>query len=193
MKKAYKKIYNLLLPLAIGIFTMFPGSFFIQEAYGFSSPSLATGSATLAVYPMKGILNRGCSYLLSIGLSTGGLDTDGADVILFYNPAVLNMHNILDGGFYPSYVINSIDSNLGKVSISGLSSVFKPVNKKGVFAQLNFTVLPEASSSSTTLNFDFDPTNPTKTTDSNVVQSVNVVDILRTVYNGNYKIGNGAC
>lgn len=193
MKKAYKKIYGIFLLLSVGIFALFPGSFFIQEAYGFSSPALATGSATLAVYPMKGTLNRGCNYLLSIGLSTGGLDTDGTDIVLFYDPAVLDMHDILDGGFYPSYVINSIDSNVGKVSISGLASIFKPVNKKGVFAQLNFMVLPEASSSSTTFNFDFDPTNPTKTTDSNVVQSISAVDILRTVYNGSYKIGNGPC
>ena len=43
------------------------------------------------------------------------------------------------------------------------------------------------------VRFDFDPANPQKTTDSNVVEHSTISEILSSVTNGNYTIGTGTC
>ncbi|MBI3485599.1 hypothetical protein HY025_01495 [Candidatus Daviesbacteria bacterium] len=191
VKNSYKKFRLFNLPaLGISIFLLI----LVLFSLGFAQTANASsGSATLAVYPYGGTLNKGCSYLLNVGLNTGGLDTDGTDVVLFYDPTVLSILAIIDTRMYPNYVLNSIDNINGKISISALASASQPIHGKNILAQINFTVLPQTTATTTTINFDFDPSNPTKTTDSNVTQTATILDILKTVYNGSYKVGSGSC
>ncbi|MDO8638038.1 MAG: hypothetical protein Q7R43_00555, partial [Candidatus Daviesbacteria bacterium] len=50
-----------------------------------ATPAFATG-ATLSLSPSTGIFNRGCSFSVDVLLDTGGVQTDGTDAILFYDP-----------------------------------------------------------------------------------------------------------
>lgn len=150
-------------------------------------------TATLSLSPSSGTFNRGCSQTVNITLNTGGAQTDGTDAILIYDPSRLNATSIVNGTIYADYPGNNIDSANGKITVSGLASVTSPFTGPGVLATVNFTVKSDAQVGVTQVNFDFDPNNKSKTTDSNVVQRGTVADILNSVVNGSYTIGIGAC
>ena len=81
----------------------------------------------------------------------------------------------------------------GKITVTALASVTTPFTGKGNLATVNFTVKSDAPTGLTQVNFDFDPNDKTKTSDSTVVQRSTVKDILNSVVNGSYTIGSGAC
>lgn len=150
-------------------------------------------AATLALSPSSGTFNAGCSYSVKIALDTGGADTDGTDVILDYLTNQFVMNPVVKGTLYPDYPISSIDSQNGHVNISGLASVSQAYNGSGTFATINFTIPATASPGAAKITFEFDPNDPGKTTDSNVVQRGTVQDLLNNVTDGNYTIGTGTC
>lgn len=155
----------------------------------------AAQAATLSVSPSTGTINKGCTFSVNIELDTQGTQTDGSDVILFYEPQKLSatINSIVNGKIYQDYPGNSVDSSGGKISISGISSVATPFNGKGTFATINFQVIDSAQGNSTTLKFDFDPNDKTKTTDTNVVERGTIADVLSQVTDGAYTIGTGTC
>lgn len=165
-------------------------------AFGFflASPAYAY-AATLSVAPSTGQMNKGCDVTVTVELDTAGAQTDGTDVILTYDPAVLSIAqtDITNGKIYADYPGNSVDSATGKISVSGIASVSEAYTGKGTFATLKFKVAPTAAASSTGLKFDFNPANKTNTTDSNVVERGTIADVLSSVTDGNYTVGSGSC
>lgn len=157
------------------------------------SPAYAY-AATLSLAPSSGQMNKGCDVTVTIELDTQGAQTDGTDVILTYNPAVLTIQqsDITNGKVYADYPGNSVDAATGKVSISGIAQVAEAFSGKGTFATLKFKVNPAANGTAT-LKFDFDPNNKSKTTDSNVVERGTIADVLTSVTDGSYTIGSGSC
>lgn len=149
-------------------------------------------AATLSLSPSSGTFNRGCSFTLGINLDTAGAQTDGTDAILNFDPTRVSATTITPGTIYSDYPGTNIDST-GKITISGLASVAQPFAGSGVLATLAMTVPANAPTGVTQVTFDFDPLNPTKTTDSNVVERSTVRDVLASVTNGSYTIGTGAC
>jgi hypothetical protein len=152
-------------------------------------------AATLSFDPASGVLNKGCEVSVKINLDTQGVQTDGTDVIVLYNAAQLttSTSQITNGTIYPEYPGNSVDTS-GKISISGISSVSSPYSGTGTFATIKFTVASTLKENDKiALNFDFDPNNKTKTTDTNVVERGTIADVLSSVNNGNYTVGAGSC
>lgn len=163
---------------------------------------LAVGSLPLAVYaagaslslsPSTGTFNKGCSFSLEVKVDTGGAQTDGTDAILIYDPTRFTATAIRSGVIYSDYPGNSIDTQAGKITISGLASVSAPFTGQGTLAILEFTVPSIAPEGATQIIFDFDNADKTKTIDSNVVERGTVVDILSQVTNGSFTIGTGVC
>lgn len=157
---------------------------------------LSAFAATLSFDPASGVINKGCEISIKINLDTQGVQTDGTDVIVLYTPAQLSSSTsqITNGTIYPEYPGNSVDSAGGKVSISGISSVTSPFTGSGTFATIKFNVASSlAENSKVNLNFDFDPNNKTKTTDTNVVERGTIADVLSAVTNGSYTVGSGSC
>lgn len=152
----------------------------------------AAQTATLSLSPSTGTFNPGCSFTASVNLDTGGVETDGTDAILIYDPTRLTATQITNGSIYPDYPGNNIDPQKGTILISGLASVTTPFKGQGLLASVNFTVANNAPPGVTEVKFDFDSQNKGKTTDSNVVQRVTVVDVLNSVVNGSYTVGNGS-
>lgn len=158
-------------------------------------PAMAS-AATLTLNPSSGTLNKGCEVSIKIDLDTQGVQTDGTDVIVLYNPAQLSIttSQITNGTIYPEYPGNSVDATAGKVSISGISSVSAPFSGTGTFATLKFRVASTlAANAPLNIAFDFDPNNKTKTTDTNVVERGTIADVLNSVSNGTYTVGTGSC
>ncbi|MBI2337636.1 hypothetical protein HYU95_00475 [Candidatus Daviesbacteria bacterium] len=152
-----------------------------------------TQTATLSLDPATGTFNRGCNYSLNVNLDTGGSQTDGADAILIYDPSRFNVTSIAKGTIFPDYPGNTIDSQNGKVTVSGLASVSTPFSGKGLLATVNLTVQSNAPPGATQIRFDFDSSNKANTRDSNVVERGTLVDVLNSAVDGNYTIGTGAC
>lgn len=158
-------------------------------------PSFAQ-AATLSLNPSSGVLNKGCEVSIKIDLNTQGVQTDGTDVIVTYPTALLSTSTaqITNGTIYPEYPGNSVDSQGGKISVSGISSVSSPYSGSGTFATIKFRVADSATTNAAVnINFDFDPNNKTKTTDTNVVERGTIADVLSAVTNGSYTIGTGSC
>jgi hypothetical protein len=154
--------------------------------------ALASG-ATLSLSPSVGTFNKGCSFSVDIKVNTEGALTDGTDAVLLYDTTRFKAVNIKNGTIYADYSGTNIDSQRGRILISGLSSVNSPFSGSGNLATINFLVLDTAPVGLGQIKFDFDPQNPTKTTDSNVVQRGLGSDILSQVVDGNYSLGSGSC
>ena len=150
-------------------------------------------AATLSVSPATGTFNKGCSVTLSINLNTVSAKTDGTDAILVYDPTRFSATSILNGTIYSDYPGSNIDSQTGRITVSGLASVNSPYTGSGTLATVNLTVLDAAPAGATAITFDFDPNNKAKTTDSNVVEQGTVADVLSGVTNGSFVIGAGSC
>lgn len=158
------------------------------------SPVLAA-QATLSLSPTSGTFNRSCSFALDVNLNTGGGSTGGTDAILLYDTAVFSATSINKGTIYSDYPGTNIDDSTGKITISGLASITQAYSGQGKLATVNFTVKATAPTGTSQIKFDFDPSNPQKTTDSNVAAIENnaVTEILSSVTNGNYTVGTGTC
>lgn len=156
-------------------------------------PSAFAQQATLSLSPSSGTFNRSCNFTLDIRLDTAGAQTDGTDAILTYDSSRLAASSITSGNIYPDYPGNSIDDTNGKITVSGLASVSSAFSGQGSVATVKFTVKENAPTGATQIKFDFDPSDKSKTTDSNVVQRGTASDILSSVVNGNYTVGTGTC
>lgn len=166
----------------------------VSFSYLIISP-VAAMAATLSFDPASGVINKGCEISIKINLDTQGIQTDGTDVIVLYTPAQLttSTSQIVNGTIYPEYPGNSVDPT-GKVSTSGISSVSSPFSGSGTFATIKFNVVNTLTEGAkVNLNFDFDPNDKTKTTDTNVVQRGTIADVLSSVTNGTYTVGTGSC
>lgn len=168
-------------------------SLFILHSAFFIPVALAQ-QATLSLSPSTGTFNPGCNFTVDILLNTGGAPTDGTDAILTYDTSRLttNSTSIASGTIYPDYPGNNVDQQSGKITISGLASITSAFSGQGNLATVTFTVKPEAPMGEAPVNFDFDPNNKTNTTDANVVERGTVTDILNSVVNGAYVVGQGA-
>jgi hypothetical protein len=167
--------------------------FALLIALFFSSSKVLAAEATLVINPNTASVNRGCTFSVGIDLNTGGVQTDGTDAILKYDPTRFTATNIVNGSIYPDYPGNSIDNTGGKINVSGLASPDTPFSSSGTLATVNFTVLQTAPLGASQITFDFDPNNKAKTTDSNVVERGTIVDVLGSVTNGTFTVGTGTC
>lgn len=187
------KLFHYYSSFSLNIFKWIPVFIGIIFVSFFSPTRVSAQSASLSLEPATGTFNQGCDFTLNVILDAAGVQTDGADAILFYDASKFTANSITKGAIYPDFPGNNIDAVSGKITISGLASVDTPFSGKGILSSVKFTVKSNASIGATQITFDFDPVNKAKTTDSNVVQRTPVVDVLNSVVNGSYIVGTGVC
>lgn len=161
-------------------------TFTFLVAYGFlgllAREVLAAG-ASLTPSPASGTYQLEEVFEVKVELNTGGARTAGVDTYLFYDPEKLEAQKITPGTVYSQYVAQTIDSENGIISISGLIGLDDQCfSGTGTFATLQFKGLKAGA---TELRFDFTPSNRN---DSNVAGCDNQLDILDGVSNGSYTI-----
>ncbi len=166
--------------------------YYFLLGFFFFSPATAM-AATLSISSQDATVNRGCDFSVDVIVDTQGKQTNGTDAVLIYDPQIFTASSIQNGTIYNSYPGNNIDARTGKVNVSGLSSLTSGFAGKGTLVTVLFTVNPAAKAAANIIRFDFDVNNPTKTTDSNIVDQSSITDILTSVTNGNYTIGTAAC
>lgn len=116
---------------------------------------------------------------VSVMIDTGSFAVNGADVIVRFDPKILEATKagLIKGKILDEYPLISVDASKGLISISGISSLNKSFKGIGQFALINFKV---KLSGSTSLIIDFQKGS---TTDSNLVESNELKDILEIVDN----------
>lgn len=110
------------------------------------------------------------------------LPTDGMDVILSYDPNILEVvlknadtNPVVVDSIYSDYPVNKLDKDLGRISLSGISSKDGGVVANGKVGSIVFKT---KSAGKTQINFDF---KNDSTVDSNLVETKTGKDILTEV------------
>ncbi len=149
-------------------------------------------AATLTLSPSSKSVNVGDTFSIDVLLDTQGQNVDGVDLqALNYNPYYLQLQDadpntsgtqIQAGALMPSTLANSVDTTNGKIVFSQVANAGSTYNGSGKLATVTFKALVAG-----TANVSFDYT-AGATTDSNIASAGN--DILNSVTNGQYAIGN---
>jgi len=157
------------------------------------SPSFAyAAGATLSFAPSSGTVSPDCSFNVDIVVDTGGSSTDGSDAVIKFDSSKLSTSadKITKGAIYDSFPFNPATVSDGKVAVSGIASLDKPFTGKGVLATIQFTVLPGANTGTTLVTYDY---TQGSTTDSNIVESGTIRDLLTQPSSANYTLGTSGC
>lgn len=122
---------------------------------------------------------------VTIKISTGGYTTIGADLVLRFNPKILNAQStdFIRGKIYNEYPLIDVNSKDGVVRISGVATnVNQGFNGIGQLGTINFKAKQPGKAS---IIVDF---SKGKTSDSNIMRAKTSEDILGSVTNLNLTI-----
>lgn len=129
-------------------------------------------------------VKTGAKFAVSIQMSSDK-KTDGADIIIKFDPALLGVEVIgqkeklpvILGSLYDDYPVNKLDAKSGEIVVSGISTTQGGVLGNGLFGSIVFSAKKPGQ---TKIAVDF---TKSSTTDSNVLQSGTGEDILSAVEN----------
>ena len=148
-----------------------------------SAPVAAETGALLSFSPAQKVVRVGEEFEVELILDTKSVKTSGTDVIINYDPTVVEVLNVRPGLLYQKYPLNEVDAASGKIGFSGIATSPKAFSGKGTLAYLKLKPLKAGVA---TLGIEF-----TKdvTTDSNVVQAGSGgKDVLEKVINAYYSV-----
>ena len=148
-----------------------------------AAPAKAESGALLGFSPAQKIVRVGEEFEVKLILDTKGVATSGTDVIISYDPKVVEIPQVRPGLLYQKYPVNEVDTAGGKIGFSAIATPPKPFSGKGTLAYLKLKVLKAGT---VTLSIEFVKG---ETTDSNVVQARSGgKDILDKVINAYYSV-----
>lgn len=137
--------------------------------------------ASLVLQSNKATFQEGEIVPVQIKLSTGGRSINGADVVLEYDPKMLEASPsafFQKGTIFSDYPSAQVDSTKGIIKISGISSASaEGFTGIGFFGTVN---LETKQTGETSVKVQY---TSGATTDSNVVESSTAKDVLDKVYN----------
>lgn len=147
------------------------------------------GTAKLSLDPSQSNLKVGDQVKVNVMVSTGNDATSGVDVVLHYNPNILEVVDadaatpgiqIMPGKLFDFQPANDVTLALGTINFSASQQpVSKPVQvSNGVLATITFQA---KSTGSTPLQFDFQSG---LLSDSNVIKANDGRDLLNRAVNG---------
>jgi hypothetical protein len=151
------------------------------------------GPATLSLEPFSSRRYEvGENFELGLYLSSGGRDVSGVDVIVRYDPCVLQVQDadpsrsgiqIVPGSIFPSYPLNTVDTSTGEIRVGGYGSLYEPFNgTHQLFATIQFRVIANTDSGQSYIWVDHDDFR-ILTVDSNATEYSVAQDILGQVFN----------
>lgn len=149
-----------------------------------SQSQLPPGAIILLISDKKDF-KKGDQIPVKINLFTGGKTTSGTDLVLRFNPKIVEVTNnsFTSGKIYSDYPVINIDSKLGILRVSGVASIGKMgFNGAGDFGVINFKA-KAAGKTGITVDFKKGLTN-----DSNVIDTQTNADILERVSNLNITV-----
>ena len=161
---------------------------FFVLAFGFLLSFIFTSkvdAASMKLNPDVVTTQSGETFSVDIILDAQGAQTDGADVVLKYDPNQLEVVNVKEGETYPKYPIKQIEEEF--VKITGISNKSGPFfSSSGVFATVTFKA---KFGGEHVIKIDF---NNDSTIDSNVAAHGKGTDILSEVGDSILYIGGAS-
>jgi hypothetical protein len=142
-------------------------------------PGLAFAGASLSFSPASESVMVGESFEIDVVLDTGGVETDGVDLLISYDEMRLEAKNATLGNLYDN-IINEDVSQPGKIVLQALSDAGSGFVGTGNLAKISFKAIAGGPA---LVSFDIVGES---TTDCNV--SADGEDILASVSNGSYTI-----
>jgi len=158
---------------------------------------LASTSQAAKFYlePASTKFNSNCEVAVNIMIDTEGVDSQGADALINFNPAEVTIvdqnSSILGtqvrlGNVYEFFPGNKVEGS--KIYLTG-ASIMSPYNGSGLYGTIILKSI--GSVASTTLSFDY---TSGLTTDSNISDVSGAVDLLNSAKGGSYTFENvGYC
>jgi len=148
-----------------------------------TAPIQAETGALLGFSPAQKAVKVGEEFEVELLLDTKGVKTSGTDVIVSYDPALIEILDTRPGLLYHKYPVNEVDTESGKIGFSAVAEPPKTFSGKGTLAYLKLKGL-KAGTATLTIEFT-----KGETTDSNVVQAQSGgKDILENVINAYYSV-----
>ncbi|MBU1032217.1 cohesin domain-containing protein [Patescibacteria group bacterium] len=153
-----------------------------------STPPVSTPASTaqtvltggkISLQTSKTTVNVSEIIPVSVIIDSGGHMINGVDLIIKYDPKVLEVvsDGLIKGTMFDNYPLISSDADTGLISISGISEAQNGVKDAGQFATVN---LKTKVAGTTSLMVDFEKDS---TIDSNMVEVSTLNDILENVDN----------
>lgn len=145
-------------------------------------PAVKPKTTTISLETPKKEVKKGEKFTVNIRISSEK-QADGADLIITYDPKMILLETtpagqpVIVSTLFSDYPSNVLDTNLGRVTVSGITSQSGGVKADGLFGSLTF-VAKTSGTSSISLEFS-----PNQTTDSNVIESGTGQDVLEKVNN----------
>lgn len=152
-----------------------PASLDGQPSAGVSAPEVSS-TAKIELLSSKLEYRVGETIPVEVFVSTAGAATDGTDVVIKFNSALLGVsaNSLINGKIYSQYPTAQIDTKEGSLRISGIAlGQESGFSGDGTFATVNF-ISKAAGTTNITLEYI-----PSSTADSNIVSKG--VDILKEV------------
>ena len=139
--------------------------------------------AKIVLATVKKNLKVGDDFPVRVNVFTGGHATSGTDVILRFNPKVLEATSFTKGKIYNDYPLINMDNKAGLIRVSGIA----PAGKKGFAGggDLGIVNFKAKQPGQAGVIIDF---KKGATYDSNVMRIVDSRDILGSVTNLNLTI-----
>lgn len=173
------KLIFIILGVVIVVELIFAVKSLRQTAPSPTKKLLPVSGGSISLVSQKREYKVGDVVPVSVRVSTGGHPTDGTDLILKFDPKVLEATRsaLRAGKIYSEYPLMSVDP-AGLIRISGIATLKDKVfNGIGVLAFIDFKA---RSAGKTALTVEF---TQGKTDDSNIVEAKSAKDILEKAYN----------
>ncbi len=157
---------------------------FLFPTSKFSFPSAKVSGPSLILFPSEGSFKVGDDFSVNVELKGEGCGcVTGADVILSFDPEILEAFEVQPGNLYTEYPLKEIDNELGKIRFSALNPLdeLELSRREGAVGVIIFRAKEKGKAK---VEFDF---TPGSTTDTNVAAGGGG-DILAKVVDGEYII-----
>lgn len=187
MKKIVIAVIILIVLILLGI------GFFVLNPKKATQPSAASllqedtsqknntkTSAVIILSASKASVKVGETFAVSVNISSRDA-TGGTDIVILYDPTLVSVENNVSGAMnvgsiYHDYSINS-DDKKGKITVSGISSATEAPIASGLFGTVTFKAIKPGKAE---VKLDF---TKGSTTDTNVISTKDLSDILEAVQN----------
>lgn len=157
----------------------------IASAFVLAVPAWA---ARFDLVPASDQILANCEETFQVFADVTGESSNTADLIIFYNPAQVQVAQVTPGDAYQTYVANQIDNGIGRIRMTALS-VGDNLTSRKLFATVRYT----ASNAATNVQFTVQFNGAGATTDSNIADSTTSLDLLAGVTNANFLVVPGSC
>lgn len=168
-------------------YIIFPVLFILHISYFIFHPQVSY-AASFKMKPAQATFYQGCDSSVDIFIEAQGGSSNAADIIVEYDPTLVEVTDIVPGPVYQNYFGKVINNGLIRLTGASFSSTF---TSWGTFATIKFH--PRVNNSTAYFNIRFTGANQYNSLDSNIADSVTSNDLLTSVQNGFYSFTSGSC